>query len=143
VLNKVDLLPPRLQRRLLHDAGGTRHYLDRRGAILPAARPACAVSAATGVGVEGLLDTLLDTMGARRLALQNDAVVAINHRHREVLLRAQAGLAQFAVDVQVGEPPEILAADLRGAVGALGELSGEQVSEEILDSIFARFCIGK
>jgi tRNA modification GTPase len=101
------------------------------------------VSAATGAGVEGLLDTLLGTMGARRLALQNDAVVSINHRHREVLLRAQAALAQFAADVRAEEPAEILAADLRGAVAALGELSGEQVSEEILDSIFARFCIGK
>ena len=143
VLNKVDLLPERLQRRLLDGAGGPRRYLDRRGAMLPPARPACAVSAATGAGVEGLLDTLLGTMVARRLALQNDAVVTINHRHREVLVRAQAALAQFAADVRAAEPAEILAADLRGAVAALGELSGEQVSEEILDSIFARFCIGK
>jgi tRNA modification GTPase len=60
-----------------------------------------------------------------------------------VLLRAREALQAFENDLRAGEPLEILAVDLRQAMADLGEISGEQVSEEILDSIFARFCIGK
>ena len=72
-----------------------------------------------------------------------DALVTINVRHREALLRARAALAEVQADAAQKAPPELLAAGLRGAVLALGEVSGEQVTEEVLDSIFARFCLGK
>ena len=103
----------------------------------------CAVSAATGFGIDDLVEALVRMIQKRRLSIQQDTLVTINQRHREALLRAQSALDQFSADVEDGEPPEILAADLRNAVAALGEISGESVTEEILDSIFSRFCIGK
>lgn len=142
-LNKVDLLRPDERRDLLAETGAARRFLAARGCAIPETIAVQAVSAETREGVDPLLDTLLQHASRRRLALQNDALVAINQRHREVLLRAQAALADFDRALAGGEPPEILAADLRRAVAALGEISGEQVSEEILDRIFSRFCIGK
>ena len=143
VLNKVDLLPEPARGEVLGGDGGVRGHLCRLELGLDPAARTCAVSAATGQGMEGLVAALVHTVRARRLALQNDALVAINQRHGEALLVARQALADFLADVQAGEPPEILAADLRRAVAALGEISGEQVSEAVLDSIFARFCIGK
>ncbi len=104
---------------------------------------AVAVSAQTGAGLETLLDALVQTVKERRLALQNDALVAINQRHLEALVRAREAVTAFQSNVRAEEPPEILAADLRDAVMALDEISGKQITEEILDVIFSRFCIGK
>jgi tRNA modification GTPase len=164
VLNKIDLLPETERVRLAGGGAAARTYVsemldavarepaDAEARVTAAVAPSLAatrlpecvaVSAVTGAGIEALLEALLQLGRLRRLGLQNDALVAINQRHREVLLRALRALAIFDSDLHAGEPPEILAADLRSAVTALGEVSGEQVTEEILDAIFARFCIGK
>ena len=79
----------------------------------------------------------------RRLTLQNDAVVAVNARHREALLRARDALRRIRPRSRRAGAAEILATELRRAVVALGEVSGENITEEILDRVFARFCIGK
>jgi len=42
-----------------------------------------------------------------------------------------------------GGPSELLASDLRGALGAIGEISGRVDNERVLDQLFASFCIGK
>ncbi len=164
VLNKCDLLPESeaVPTRAGRNVGSSRNvvpalsadvgrfdarcnggatFFERRG--LGSDVRAVAVSAETGAGLDALLDTLIDVVRERRLALQNDALVAINQRHREALVRAREALDTFLRDVRAEEPPEILAADLRDAVAVLGEVSGEQITEEILDAIFARFCIGK
>jgi len=124
---------------------GARAALVQRGvAAQDAGRLACvAVSATTGANIPALLESLAHVGRLRRLSLQNDALVTINARHREALLRARAALLEFAADAVHSGPPELLAAGLRGAVLALGEVSGEQVTEDVLDSIFARFCLGK
>ncbi|UCE02340.1 MAG: tRNA uridine-5-carboxymethylaminomethyl(34) synthesis GTPase MnmE [Candidatus Latescibacterota bacterium] len=142
-LNKVDLLVDEMRERVMESEDAARTFLAAGGIEVPDAAAVCAVSAATGAGVDALLDALVRAVQTSRLTLQQDALVAINQRHREALVRAQSALDQFACDVEHEEPPEILAADLRGAVVTLGEISGEAVTEEILDSIFSRFCIGK
>lgn len=142
VLNKCDLLEPR-EREAAFDQQGATALLERQGLHDVAHVPAIAVSAESGDGLEALLDALMQTVKQRRLALQNDALVTINQRHREALVRAHEALVALARDLEQSEPPEILAADLRDAVSALGEASGELISEEILDAVFARFCIGK
>jgi len=142
VLNKVDLLTRVEAGRLLQDQAAVQEHVAR--ASNAAALPACvAASAATGEGIEALRGELLRQARVRRLTLQNDAVVAVNARHREALLRAHDALRQLDRDLGAQEPPEILATELRRAVVALGEVSGENITEEILDRVFARFCIGK
>ena len=138
VLNKIDLVPDG------RDPGAARGFASDVAGVPADELPECvAASAETGAGIDALLDALLGLGRVRRLCCGNEALVAINQRHREALLCARAALLGFDADLQAGEPAEILAADLRAAVTALGEVSGEQVSEEILDHIFARFCIGK
>lgn len=142
VLNKIDRLQGAQRDALLAAPADARLEVERRAAG-PVAVTCVATSAETGAGVDALLDAVAQLGRLRRLGLQNDALVTINQRHREALLRARAGLRDFEAGLNGGEPPEVLAVDLRAAVLALGEISGEQVTEEILDSIFARFCIGK
>ncbi len=101
------------------------------------------VSAAVGEGVERRLDALQRRTQTLRLSLANDALVTINQRHQEALIWSRDALRRFAADVRAEEPPEILAADLRGAILPIGEITGEAIPEEILDSMVSRFCVGK
>jgi tRNA modification GTPase len=113
----------------------------------PAATPppglsTATVSALTGDGLESLLaklaslaDGLQTTVGEER--------IAINVRHAHFLAEARACLGAALEKIDGNGPAELLASDLRGALGALGEISGKVDNERMLDQLFASFCIGK
>ena len=100
------------------------------------------VSAATGEGLEGLRAKIIALADGLTPALGED-VVAINARHAQALKQARADLASAAEKLAAGEAAELLASDLRGALAALGEISGKVDNERMLDALFANFCIGK
>jgi tRNA modification GTPase len=75
--------------------------------------------------------------------LLDEHPIAINTRHQACLKRMNGHLAQALQSLQQGQPPEILALDLREALGALDEITGRTDVEEILDVLFSSFCIGK
>ncbi|NBY68426.1 MAG: tRNA uridine-5-carboxymethylaminomethyl(34) synthesis GTPase MnmE, partial [Betaproteobacteria bacterium] len=100
------------------------------------------VSAATGLGLEGLRSKMIALADGLTPALGED-VVAINARHAQALKQARADLASAAQKLAAGEAAELLASDLRGALAALGEISGKVDNERMLDALFANFCIGK
>jgi tRNA modification GTPase len=72
-----------------------------------------------------------------------DAQIAINQRQQAALLRAQSSLQQVQEAVQQALPLDFWSIDLRAAILALGEITGEEVTESVLDRIFRQFCIGK
>jgi len=61
----------------------------------------------------------------------------------EALRRAQAALERASAAAREGVPGEIVALELREALFAIGEVTGRGVSDDLLDRIFSRFCIGK
>ncbi len=99
------------------------------------------VSAVTGAGLAELRDALARLLGAGRAGGLAGAVS--NPRHTDALARARAALGRAAEVAQAGAPGEIVALELRESLAALGEVSGRNASEELLERIFARFCIGK
>jgi tRNA modification GTPase len=69
--------------------------------------------------------------------------VALNRRQRDLAARAVASLER-SLEAGVQQLPwDFWTIDLRAAVRALGEITGVEVSEAVLDRVFARFCIGK
>jgi tRNA modification GTPase len=108
--------------------------LDLGGA---ASAGAIGVSALTGEG----LDTLRAQLGsvAQSLTGTTGPPPLTQARHRAALQEAAARLA----DARITDLPELRAEDLRLALRALGRITGSVGVEDILDTLFARFCIGK
>jgi tRNA modification GTPase len=98
---------------------------------------AIGVSARTGEGLDTLRARLADA--ARTLTASAGSPPLTQARHRAALLEASARLA----GAQTADLPELRAEDLRLALRALGRITGSVGVEDILDTLFARFCIGK
>src|SRR5436190_8629946 len=100
------------------------------------------VSAKTGHGLSDLRDALRAFLLERKTDLADDLVLT-NERQHESVVRAGQAMATAVDALERQVPHEMVLLDLYGAVGALDELTGEVVTEDILDRIFSTFCIGK
>lgn len=103
------------------------------------ALPAVTISAKTGNGLSDLRRVLFEAATGGGSDLVGEPLVT-NTRHIELLQVATRALGD--ADDRLGEG-ELLAEDLRAALEALNEITGDGTREEILDTIFASFCIGK
>jgi len=101
------------------------------------------VSAATGQGIAELARRMgrqiLDGVGP---ASGEEAVID-SLRQKELLDRALASYREFRAGLRAGTSLDLLAVDLRESLEALGRITGEVVTQDILAEIFSRFCVGK
>jgi len=74
---------------------------------------------------------------------EEDKVVIENSRQRETLIRASEALGESIRLVQAAVPLDIVAIELNEALEALGSLTGEVTSADVLEHIFSGFCVGK
>jgi tRNA modification GTPase len=72
-----------------------------------------------------------------------DVGVAIGSRHQDALERARVAMELTGRGMETGLSLDLIAFELRGAVSAVGEVVGKTSTEDLLNSIFSRFCIGK
>jgi tRNA modification GTPase len=100
------------------------------------------LSARTGSGLDEVKRAIRSQLS--RVSLESDeGVVLTNVRHRLAVERAALSLREALDATRKAVEPEFVAMDLRGAADALGEITGVITSDEILDTIFSQFCIGK
>ncbi len=107
-------------------------------------QPACPadvrLSSLSGEGEQQLIEAMLQRCGA------GDArglLVALNQRQRDLARQASASLVCSRQAAAEKLPWDFWTIDLREAIRSLGEITGEELSEAVLDRIFSRFCIGK
>jgi tRNA modification GTPase len=98
--------------------------------------------AAQNQGIEALEAAILETVQAGKVQAA-DLDLAINQRQAAALVKAKTSLEQVQATITQEFPLDFWTIDLRGAVHALGEITGEEVTESVLDRIFSKFCIGK
>jgi tRNA modification GTPase len=98
--------------------------------------------AAQGEGIEALEQAILNAVKSGNLNAAN-LDVAINQRQAAALMRAQVALRDVGGAIAEQLPLDFWTIDLRTAIQALGEITGEELTESVLDQIFSRFCIGK
>ena len=99
------------------------------------------ISCLTENGLSGLEEKILETITRGNLRAQN--AVAINTRHRDCLRRALESCNRARDAMKDAPALEFISVDLHDALKAVGEAIGEVGTEDILDSVFSQFCIGK
>ena len=97
------------------------------------------VSAKTGDGIENLFDTIIEFTGI----IDTEPVFIRDEREADILRRAAKNLEESRTTIKTGIGIDFVSIDLRAALELLSELTGESVSEDILNEIFSKFCIGK
>ena len=141
VFNKSDLLTP-------EEADCLRAALSARTADFAAP---VFVSAQTGAGLDTLETTLIESIrGGEKADEEVDGdgdgtgtVLVSNARHRQALEAALRSLQEAERTFRLRLPGDFIAIDTRGALDALGQITGETVTEEIIHRIFHDFCVGK
>ncbi len=99
------------------------------------------LSALNGQNIEYLKEKIFDAAVGE--GFSPDQTVVANARHAEALTRADAALADVLQGMDAGLSGDLVAQDIRRALYALGEITGEIGVEEVLGNIFGKFCIGK
>lgn len=100
------------------------------------------ISAKTGEGIESLFKAMKQKAIGSENYSEKGAIVS-NLRHYNALKKAKQHLEQAKESVQNGMSGEFIAVDLRNAESSLGEIIGKVTTDDILNNIFAKFCIGK
>ena len=103
--------------------------------------PAIPVSAKAGAGLEDLGE-LVAGMFPQPAAGEAGAVLT-NARQAEAARRALESVRAASEGLALGITPDAVLTDVEGAMAALGELTGRSVQEDVVERIFARFCVGK
>ncbi|MCL2027893.1 MAG: tRNA uridine-5-carboxymethylaminomethyl(34) synthesis GTPase MnmE [Bacteroidales bacterium] len=98
------------------------------------------ISAKNEIGIEKLVEKLLDFAGEQRVS---DRTLVSNLRHYEALNRALEFITNSEKSLKEGISTDLVAIDIRSSLFCLSEVTGEISTEDILGSVFSRFCIGK
>jgi tRNA modification GTPase len=99
------------------------------------------ISAKEGIGIDVLHSEMVGAV-VGTLDLENDTIIA-NARHHEALLKTSEALEKAASGLEDGTTGDFIAMDIRQAMFHLGSITGDISTDDLLGSIFSKFCIGK
>lgn len=128
LINKIDVENPRIDREQVRQWAGERPCLE--------------ISAKEELGLDELADAVAGMVLEGKVVAADQSLVT-RVRHQEALQRADCHLGQAVEGALQGFAPDLLSIDIKAAWESLGEITGETVREDVLDRIFAEFCIGK
>jgi tRNA modification GTPase len=106
-------------------------------------RTTVTISTRTGQGIDDLRSAIHDAFLSGGAADSREYVALSQARHRDALEKARLALDRFEEILAAGAALELLAWELREALHALGQITGETTPDDVLDLIFSRFCVGK
>lgn len=129
ILNKCDTLPDEELRQKRERLSSKIPHL-----VLP-------LSAKRQINLDELTGFLKRSVDSK--TLNGDRIVVFNSRHHEILLRAHEALQRAREGIESGLAGDLLAQDIREVLHCIGLITGEITTDDILSSIFSKFCIGK
>ena len=120
------------------------HVIDKKelASLAPDVMPPIWISAKHGEGIPALKDAI-HSLALNGADCGHTLTIVSNIRHKMAIEKTRDLLSKARDGILQGLSPEFPAFDIRQALESLGEIAGETVTEEVLDRIFATFCIGK
>jgi tRNA modification GTPase len=149
VLDAAEPLTP-ADENYLREFAGKKRILVRNKCDLPpqlalpgdVKAPVVEVSCQTGQGLEALKDAIKEAVWSGEITAEMLQVM-INSRHQDALRRGREAAIEARRALREAAGLEIVALEFRIAASAVGEIVGKTATEDLLDSIFSQFCIGK
>jgi len=100
------------------------------------------ISAKTGQGLESLKQGIYHLIEKKEF-ISNDQLIITNQRHYQALMQAYKALEAALTGLKENLSPEFLSIEIKSALHELGTIIGTNISEDILNAIFSKFCVGK
>ncbi len=100
------------------------------------------VSAKENTGIDELLDSITN-MFINTDSINNDAIILTNKRHKDAVDKTIASFENAIKDAQNDMPLDMVSINIQNGLKYLGEILGDSVSEDVINGIFAKFCLGK
>lgn len=127
VLNKIDLIQDNIN-------------VDSRISNLN--KKIIKISALNKDGVEKISETIVEMFKINEINL-DDGIIVTNTRHKNLINKAINSTENAQISLENKIPMDIVAIEIKNVLEDLGEITGEDVSENIINEIFAKFCLGK
>ena len=99
------------------------------------------ISAYKKINLNKIKSKILNTININNL--KNSNYIITNERHYDNLLKTKFILHKILVDIKTTNNNEIISLEIRRVLNYLGEITGEITTDNLLDNIFSKFCIGK
>ena len=100
------------------------------------------ISTKTGDGLEKLENKIEELFNTKNLDTENEIIIT-NIRHKDLISKTIKGLNSAIEAIETGIPIDMISININDALKSLGEMLGESVSEDVLNKIFEKFCVGK
>jgi len=147
VVDGSEPLTPEDEKHLAEVTTGKRLIICNKADLpqrlrLPSGVNSVEVSCVTGSGLEDVKNAIRNCIWSGEIKAEMLQVM-INSRHQEALRRAHSATERAIEALRTGLTLELVAMDLRIAMNAVGEIVGKTSTEDLLDSIFSQFCLGK
>lgn len=127
VLNKMDL---------------ESRDIENKKEIIETERPIIKISLKEEQGVESIFKELLKMYNFNEINLDNELIIT-NIRHQNLINKAIESTKEALKDLKSSMPIDIISINIKQILENLGEITGDNVSEDIIKNIFAKFCLGK
>ena len=100
------------------------------------------ISALQDKGIEQLYEKIADLFNLEEINLGNEAIIT-NIRHKNLIAKAIENVKKTKETIENKMPCDIIAIFMKDILEDLGEITGDEVSEDIIQEIFSKFCLGK
>ena len=95
-----------------------------------------------GSGLDKLEETLQEMFMSAEVKITDNTIIT-NTRHRDLLLTTKKNITEALESIKINMPIDCIEVDIKNAIENLGEITGDSVGEDIINTIFKNFCIGK
>ena len=101
------------------------------------------ISAQENIGIENMEDNIYEYIVEKDVEDSSEKLILTNIRHKTALEKTKQSISNIFETIDLGLPLDLISVDLKEGLDSLSEITGEISSEDVLDHIFAKFCVGK